>query len=212
MATAPPTDAAEPPKKGKKKLILILVAVLVVLGLAGGGALFLMKKKHAEAGEEEIDEQTTTKATARDPKAKPTFVALDLFTVNLADRDVDRYAQVQMSLELRDEKSAEVIKSYMPVIRNNVLTVLSYKTSGELLERHGKQRLSRELRSEVARALGLAPPEIDEEELPPPANAAAAPPTAPAAAEKAPRKRPRKLAPEEISPVIGVHFSNFIIQ
>ena len=209
MATAPPTDASEPPKKGKKKLVLILVALLVVLGLAGGGALFLMKKNQAEADEDEGDGQPARTAAPRDPKFKPTFVQLDLFTVNLADRDIDRYAQVQMALELRDEKSAELIKSYMPVIRNNVLTVLSYKSSGELLERYGKQRLSRELRAEVARALGLAPPEIEEEELPPPQGAAAA---APVPTEKTPRKRPRKLAPEEYSPVVGVHFSNFIIQ
>jgi flagellar FliL protein len=211
MATAPPTDAAEPPKKGKKKLVLILVAVLVILGLAGGGALFLMKKNQAQADDEDLDGEPTRKAAPRDPKLKPSFVQLDLFTVNLADRDIDRYAQVQMALELRDEKSAELIKAYMPVIRNNVLTVLSYKTSAELLERYGKQRLSRELRTEVARALGLAPPDIEEEELPPPQGASGAA-AAPAPAEKTPRKRPRKLAPEEYSPVVGVHFSNFIIQ
>lgn len=213
MATAAPSaDAAEPPKKSRKKLIIILVVALAVLGLGGGGALFMLKKKHA-AGEDDDGEAAPVKSAApRDPKFKPTFVQLDLFTVNLADREIDRYAQVQMSLELKDEKSAEMIKSYMPIIRNNVLTVLSYKTSAELLERFGKQRLAREIRTEVARALNLAPPEVDEEELPPPANAAATGSAPAKAAEVQPRKRPRKLAPEEYSPVVGVHFSNFIIQ
>jgi flagellar FliL protein len=70
--------------------------------------------------------------------------------------------------------------------------VLSHKTSAELLEKDGKLKLSEEIRKEIARALGL---EFIEEDQP-----ASAP------------KRKAKPAPEEVSPVIGVHFSNFIIQ
>ena len=39
-------------------------------------------------------------AAKHDPKAVPTFVPLDPFTVNLADRDADRYAQIGVTLEL----------------------------------------------------------------------------------------------------------------
>lgn len=210
MATAAPTDAAPPAKKGKMKLIIILVVVVLLLGAAAVGGLLLLKKKQSgdDPYAEEADQARPppAAAAARDPKVKPVFVALDLFTVNLADRETDRYLQVQMSLELRDEKSGEMVKNYMPIIRNNILTALSYKTSAQLLERHGKQRLSRELRTEVARALDLEPPDIDEEELPPAEGATAAP------EKKDDRKRRRRLRPEDYSPVVGVHFSNFIIQ
>ena len=199
MATAPPTaapDAAVAPtgKKSRKKLLIIVGAVVVlVLGLAGGGTFFYLKKKAAAAAELESEaEEGAVKVAKRDHKAKPAFVALEPFTVNLADRDADRYAQIQLSLELREEKAAELIKNFMPVIRNNVLMVLSHKTASELLERDGKLKLSVEIRREAARALGLEPLE---EDLP-----ASAP------------KGKAKPAPEEVSPVIGVHFSNFIIQ
>jgi flagellar FliL protein len=211
MATAQPTIDAAPKKGRSKKLLIIVLASVLVLGAAGGGALFYIKKKQAaemEAeGEEFAEEGSTAKAKAkgsrRDLAVKPVFVPLDLFTVNLADRDADRYAQVTITLELRDEKSAEMVKNHMPVIRNYILMTLSYKTAAELLERDGKKRLAQELNREIARALGL---QVAEEP-------GAAPAAAPAGEDGAPppRRKP-KLKPEEISPVIGVHFFNFIIQ
>jgi flagellar FliL protein len=199
MATATPTDkpdnAAEP-KKSKKKLFLIIGVAVLVLGLAGGGALFYSKKKaaaeaEAEAMEEGEVEGAPAKAHKRDPKAKTAFVALDTFTVNLADRDADRYAQVQLSLELNDEGATQLIKNFMPVIRNNILLVLSHKMAGELLEKDGKIKLAEEIKVEVARALGLEAPESSSQ------SGAA---------------RKRKIPASELSPVVGVHFSNFIIQ
>jgi flagellar FliL protein len=202
MATATPTDkpdTATEPKKSKKKLFLILGVAVLVLGLAGGGAMFYFsKKKAAEAAEAEAMEEgeaeaaAAAKPTRRDPKAKTAFVSLDTFTVNLADRDADRYAQVQLSLELNDEAATQLVKNFMPVIRNNILLVLSHKMAAELLEKDGKVKLSEEIKVEVARALGMEPPESD--------------------SQSGAAKRKRKVPPSELSPVVGVHFSNFIIQ
>ena len=101
-----------------------------------------------------------------------------------------------------------MIKGFMPIIRNNILMVLSHKTSAELLEKDGKVKLARDLRREVAKALGLEPLE---EDLPKPPKKAKAEAEAGAEEEEAPRKK-RRPRPEEITPVVGVHFSNFIIQ
>lgn len=209
MATAPPTVDAKPAKGKSKKLLIILAALLLVLAAAGGGTLFYVKKKQAAEQEAELDEngeevrsQAKAKAGKRDLSVKPVFVPLDLFTVNLADRDADRYAQITISLELTDEKSAEVIKNFMPVIRNSILLTLTYKTSAELLERDGKSKLAAELRREMSRALGLQVPDDT--------------PPRPAAQRNedgdSPPPRRRALKPEEITPVKAVHFSNFIIQ
>ncbi|MFY8083368.1 MAG: flagellar basal body-associated FliL family protein [Rubrivivax sp.] len=203
MATAPPTDKPETaaePKKSKKKLFLIIAVVaLLVLGLAGGAAAYYMKKKaDAEAlAEAEADGTAAPKAQKRDRKAKTAFVALETFTVNLADRDADRYAQVQLALELNDEGATQLVKNFMPIIRNNILLVLSHKMAAELLEKDGKIKLSEEIKLEVARALGMAPPETDSQSASSPVAAA---------------KGKSKPAAEDISPVVGVHFSNFIIQ
>lgn len=201
MATAAPaetTDAAPAPKKSRKKLVIVLVVALLVLGVAGGGFMFYSKKKAAAQAELEAEAEadgTTVKKAAkepkRDPKFKPSFLTLDLFTVNLADQDFDRYLQVQMSLELSDEAASEKVKNYMPAVRNNILMVLSQKGSAELMLKDGKVKLADELLWAVARTVGV---EVSNDDLLGPDGQAVR----------------RKLLQK--SPVIGVHFSNFIIQ
>jgi flagellar protein FliL len=183
--------------------------------LGGGAAYFLIKKKaHVE---EEGDEATTSEkaekgektekadkahdakaAPKRDPKIPPAYVPLEVFTVNLADREVERYAQIGITLELDDAKDAERLKVYMPAIRNNILMVLAHKSSQELLEREGKVKLAGEVQRAASRALG-----VDVKE----------PPEEGAAEEGKPKKKPKaKKVPEVVLPILAVHFSNFIVQ
>ena len=191
MSTAAAVDGAVPVKSGKKKLIVVLALVLLLLAAAGGGLVFWLKAKAHAAQQAEESDGTSEEAGAaspgkRDPKVVPVFVALDSFTVNLADREADRYAQVGISLELADAKSGERIKVFMPAIRNNILMVLAHKRAADLLERSGKEKLADEVLRETERALGLEP-------LPPGSTA-------------------RRGADAEARPVRAVHFSNFIIQ
>ena len=83
----------------------------------------------------------------------PVFVPLDPFTVNLADKESERYAQVGITLEIEDAKFGDQLKLYMPAIRNNILMVLAHKRSSDLLERSGKEKL---LASSYRRSLELA--------------------------------------------------------
>lgn len=191
MSTAAAVEGAVPAKAGKKKLIVIVAIVLLLLAAAGAGAVFWLKAKaHAAQEAEDADaagEQAAVHATAkRDPKAVPVFVPLDNFTVNLADREAERYAQIGISLELGDAKAGERIKLFMPAIRNNILMVLAHKRSSDLLDREGKEKLAEEVLRETERALGVEP-------------------AAPGSARK-------KGEDEAARPVRAVHFSNFIIQ
>ena len=206
-AAADATNAgdAAPPKKGKKKtLIIIIAAVLAVLLAGGGGAAFYLMKKSAAAaaaaaegseGEEgQAKEEAAAKPVKADLKNAPTFVPLDPFTVNLADRESERFAQVGITLELADAKAGELLKAYMPAIRNNILLALGSKTAAQLMERDGKLRLAAEIRREALRPLGY--------EITLPAEAV------PGAATK---KLP-STEDDEPMPIRAVHFSNFIIQ
>jgi flagellar FliL protein len=197
-AAAPPGDASAAPKKGSKKLIIIIVAVVLLLVVAGGGAFFLMKKKAAD--EEAVDgEDAAPKAHAVEHKkdahkTPPTFVPLDPFVVNLADRDHERYAQIGLTLEVEDPHFADELKAYMPAIRNAILMILAHKTSEELLAREGKEKLAAEVLRESVRPLGI---EVDDEE-----------PDATPPVKGAKKKRKAQV----VNPVKQVHFSNFIIQ
>ena len=217
-AAAPPpdADAAVPAKKGKKKLIIMIVAALLVVLAGGGGAAFYLKKKAAAAaaadeGAEEGGAAGEHKLVKRDPKHPPTFLPLDPFVVNLADKEVDRYAQIGITLELRDNKFADELKLYMPAIRNGILMILAHKTSGELLERAGKEMLADQVQLEAARTMGLevAEPEAVTQAMP--AETRATTQEGDDEVEKKPKKKAKKAAAEP-NPIVHVHFSNFIIQ
>jgi len=198
MATAPAAEQAAPKGGGSKKLIIILAAVLVLVLVGGGAAVMLLKKKPAA---EDEDGAETTEAPVK-PKAHaksdhpPTFVPLDPFTVNLADKDVDRFAQIGVTLQVEDPKFADQIKAYMPAIRSNVLMVLAHKTAVELLTREGKEKLAKDIMRESVRPMGIELDDEDEEEAP---------------ASAAPKKKKKKKAHVE-SPIAQVLFSNFIVQ
>lgn len=212
-AAAAPAEG-DAPKKGPKKLIIIIVAVVLVLVLGGGGAVFfMMKKKAAEAAAAEGEDGEVAEATHKEaPKAKhgkdehaapPAFVPLENFIVNLADRDVEHFAQIGITLQVEDPHLAEELKTYMPAIRNAVLMILSHKTSGELLSQEGKEKLAGEIRREAARAMGYEVEEPEEED------------EAKAEAEdESPKKKKKKKkkAPEPYNPIVKVHYANFIIQ
>jgi flagellar protein FliL len=214
-AAAPPPDGAAPPApKGKKKLIIIIAAVLLVVAAGGGGALFYMKKKAAEAAAaaeaegEDAPASGKAKSAKHDASHAPTFLPLEPFVVNLADKEADRYAQIGVTLEIDDPKFADQLKAYMPAIRNGILMVLAHKTSQELLERSGKEALAAEIMRESVRPLGI---EVgaDHEEAAPAAAADEDEEEADPKAKKKPKKAKKATAH---NPVRHVHFSNFIIQ
>jgi flagellar protein FliL len=203
MATAEAVDASASKGGGKKKLIIIVVVLLLVLGGGGAAALFMMKKKAAAEGAEGEEPAAAHAAPAHAKPSKdhpPTYVALDSFTVNLADKEAERYAQIAVTLEVDDPKFAEQMKGYMPSIRNAILLILSHKTSAELLDLAGKQKLAAEIARASVRPMGIEIEEEDEDE------AEDAPPKE--GAKK--KKKKKKVAPA--NPVTGVHFANFIIQ
>jgi flagellar FliL protein len=213
-AAAATADAgAAPAKKGKKKLLIILIAVVLLLVVGGGAAVFLLKKKAAAQAAEDGDEAVATsehKSDKPDPKHPPTFLPLDPFVVNLADKDADRYAQIGITLEVEDAKFGDMLKTYMPAIRNAILLILAQKSSADLLDRPGKERLAGEIQREAARVMGVDVAEPEEEAAP---KKAAAKDDAHASddEDEKPKKKKKKKAVEP-NPIKHVHFSNFIIQ
>jgi flagellar protein FliL len=200
MSAAAAADAPAP-KKGNKKLIVIGAAVVLLL-VAGGGAFMMMKKKadpDAEGEKADTHQAAPKAAVKHDPAHPPVFVPLENFTVNLADRDAERYAQVGITLEVGDAKIGDQMKVFMPAIRNNILMALSEKTARDLMDREGKAKLAEKIRRETSRALGYEVEEPEEEE-------------AEAEADAPPKKKKKKKKVEQELPVTAVHFSNFIIQ
>ena len=118
--------------------------------------------------------------------------------VNLADPGGERFAQIGITLEVVDAKTADQVKQYLPSIRSGILMLVSQRTSGELLQREGKEKLANDILREVSKPLGFSVPTAKkrvvaegEEEDP---------------EERAARRKADK------NPVKRVLFSSFIIQ
>ena len=201
MATAAPEAAAAAPAGGgKKKLIMIIVIALVVVIVGAGAAVMLLKKKpKAEDGEDPEADAPAEHVEVAKPKpgTPPVYLPMEPFTVNLSDKDADRYAQVGITLEVTDQKTGDLLKAYMPAIRSGVIVVLSHKTAVDLLTTEGKAKLQREILAEAVRPLGY---EVEPEE------------EAPAADEEAPKKKKKKKKAAQALPVTQVLFSQFIVQ
>ena len=133
---AAPAPAAAPARAGKglsKKLIISVAAVL--LTAAGGAGAFFLLKRGPAAEAEKKDEQ----------RKLPNFVDLEQFTVNLAEKDQDRYMQIKFSLEVSPDEAEATIKDMMPALRSEILLVLGSRQASDLGSRAGKETLAKDI-------------------------------------------------------------------
>lgn len=151
--------------------VLLLVAV-------GGGWFYLRAAKQSEDEPEHVVVKE---------KSPPIFLPLDNMVVNLSDPGGDRYLQLGITFKVAEAGAVENIKAHMPSIRNEILLLTSQKTTEELLQREGKQKLATEISVAVAELLGF--------------------PAAPVKRPEGERAKSRKS-----SPVQEVLFSSFIVQ
>ncbi|WP_198673231.1 flagellar basal body-associated FliL family protein [Simplicispira lacusdiani] len=186
-SNAPAAESAKKPAKSKKLIIIGAVVVLLLVVVGGGAAWFLSKRNAVDEDGEAVP------AKAAEPAAAPTFLPMDMMVVNLADNGGERFAQIGITLELADTKTADLVKQHMPSIRNGVLMLASQRTSDELLTREGKEKLADDILREVSRPLGFDVPAAKSQK---------------AADGDEPQPRSRKGA----NPVRRVLFSGFIIQ
>jgi flagellar FliL protein len=133
---------AEPPKKSRKGLIVIgSVALLVVLGGSGFFG-FRYFKSHWKSG------QSLNAGQASKHEEVKATLALEPFLVNLADKDASRFVKTTFQLGLADDPGEEN-KSSVAAMRDSIITLLSSKTSDQILTSEGKDKLRAEIRSRV---------------------------------------------------------------
>ncbi len=139
MATkaAPKATSADEAKPKKSKKMIIALALVILLAGGGAGAWYFMTQKAASPGhaaEKKIEEA-----------APPVFLPLEVFTVNLQAENGDQFLQTTLTLQVADAAQAELIKLYLPHVRNRLLLLLSGKKAAEILTVEGKNNLSNEI-------------------------------------------------------------------
>lgn len=178
MSAPAKTAAAGPAKKGKLPLILGLV---VLLAAGGGGGYFWWSRQQmveaaASAARSGGAKGAGTSARADDAHATDAeshggenggeasgeegagaLVALDTFTVNLADADAPRFLRtnVQLVIDATEEDAKHLVEEKVPVVRARaaVLELLTQQTSHVVNTPEGKAELKKQIKKATATLL-----------------------------------------------------------
>ncbi len=140
-------DTTAPSGSGKKKLILIIVLVVALVGVSVGATLFLtgaLGGGKAHPGKK-----------AETAQIKPTlYLPLDpTFVVNFENQSMARYLQVKLQIMARSKAALNAVQSQMPVIRNNILLLLSSQRYAQVSTSAGKDKLRQAILDSINKVL-----------------------------------------------------------
>ncbi len=133
-----------------KLWILIAVLALLVTGdLIARALSYFRGSRPAEAS---VSAQRAGQGqNAKDHKIDvKSTLPLEPFVVNLADKDEVRYVKATFHLGL-EEKSPEAAKDPVSVaaMRDTIISILSSKTSAQIMTTDGKEKLRQEIRTHL---------------------------------------------------------------
>lgn len=151
---APEAAGADDPlilaKQKRKKLIIIVGGVVLLIAVSIGGTIFGLKffsgSDHAAEGHEEAAEEVEKKPAIY-------YALTPAFIVNFQDKGRTRFLQADLSLLIRDEDVSEALDKHMPLIRNNLVLLLSGQSFETLQSAEGKEALRAEALKAVQEVL-----------------------------------------------------------
>ncbi|UVL00123.1 flagellar basal body-associated protein FliL [Pseudomonas sp. B21-048] len=133
----------DPATKGKIKLIIVIVvALLLAIGVSVGATWYFMhgtQSKPAAATEAVV----VGKQPAIFEAMAPAFVA------NYNQSGRQRYMQVSITLQGRNQADLEALKVHMPVIRNNLVMLFSAQDFATLATPVGQEMLRQKATASV---------------------------------------------------------------
>ncbi len=107
-ANAPAAPAKEKPKS--KKMMIIIIVVVALLVVAGGAAAWLLSSR-SHPKDEEVEEPVAAKESVKRPRR---FFPLRIWWLIWLTQGGERFAQIGITLEVADAKTADLVKQYMP--------------------------------------------------------------------------------------------------
>ncbi len=138
---------------GKSKTNLLIIILIVVILAVGGGvaAMFLLSdgdskedkgKEHETGGESHA-----APAHAIYSALRPTFI------INFEDTRKARYMQIDLNVMAHNQHAIDLVQEHSPVIRNNIITILSSQKFEEVNTYAGKQKLQKQLLDAINRTI-----------------------------------------------------------
>lgn len=122
---------------GKKKIIILAILALLLIGASIGGTIFALKMlaPPPEVVEEEVAPEPVeeTKSPAIYFPIKPAIV------VNFNYKGRQRYAQVEITLLIRDASVISAIELHAPMINNALILTISGQSYEDIQSAEGKE-------------------------------------------------------------------------
>ncbi len=140
----------ETPKSSKKMIIIIVIGVILLIVLGGVGGFFMGvfddKSAAAETAAGKNDEKAS--AAGEDGAVSPavSYWPLDPpFVLNFEGKSKARYMQIGLEAAMNNKKTYAAVKKHLPVIRSEIVLLLSGQKYEELVTPEGKEQLRAEL-------------------------------------------------------------------
>jgi flagellar FliL protein len=152
-------EEVTPPQKGGSSIgKMLMVVLLAIVSSAGGGVVsFVLISRTLSAQAKSADNPDKTKEAEQEKIAallqKSAVLPLEPFVVNLADADSARYLRIKISLMIDDKSKVKEITENQPLqqkVRDVILQSLTAKTSQDLIDEEGKNKLRKELQDKVS--------------------------------------------------------------
>lgn len=132
----------------------VLIGGMIAGKLHGGGHEDAAAEAEAPAAEEapgKAAAKPAAKAAAKKVASEPArYFALDPpLVVNLSEDGAPRYLQVNVEVMARDEKVIAAVQQNVPLIRNDLVQLLSDRKPAELMSRDGREKARAESQTAV---------------------------------------------------------------
>ena len=138
-------------KKSAKKFIIMIIAVVAIV-LGGGGAAYFFMSGHS--GDVENAEPTPKKPEEESKSTDMLYYDISKpLIVDFPRGSSVHLIQISLSFLVEGQATLEALKKHDPMIRNNLLMLISAEDVDSLNTREGKERLRADILNEVVSVL-----------------------------------------------------------
>lgn len=135
------------------KILLIITAVIVLITASISATLYfarVMIGQQGSSGQASQSESTRMQVAKKKSSQEPIYYPFDpAFVVNFNDGKNIRYLQLTMEVMTYDDSVIEDLEKHMPVIRNNLIMMLSNLDYEVINTIAGKRKLQDEALAEI---------------------------------------------------------------
>lgn len=151
MAETPSTEE----KKSSKKLLVIIAIVVLLLGASAGGYFFFMNKsegtKQSDGDGKQNKEETTKVEEVVEPEVY--YDLVDPLIVDFPPGSSAKIIKISVSVLIKGESNVEALKKHEPMIRNNLLMLISSVGADKAKTMEGKKELQAMMLSEMGNVM-----------------------------------------------------------